>query len=88
MKYINAESVLPEALIKEIQKYTQGFCVYIPLDSKKKGWGENSGSKDSIKTRNAAIRDRFRLGHSVEALAEAYFLSHHSIKKIVYVKEP
>ena len=30
MNYINAKAVLPEELIKEIQKYVNGISLYIP----------------------------------------------------------
>ena len=31
MKYINANVILPEKLIEEIQKYIQGKYIYIPM---------------------------------------------------------
>ena len=31
MKYINANVILPEKLIEEIQKYIQGKYIYIPI---------------------------------------------------------
>ncbi len=31
MKYINANMILPEKLIEEIQKYIQGKYIYIPI---------------------------------------------------------
>lgn len=32
MKYINANVILPEKLIEEIQKYIQGKYIYIPIN--------------------------------------------------------
>ena len=43
MKYINADIILPEELLKEVQKYVQGGMVYIPKpEGLRKKWGENS----------------------------------------------
>ena len=46
MKYIKADSVLPIALVEELQSYIQGGYIYVPSrkDSKKK-WGELSGCR-------------------------------------------
>lgn len=40
MSYVNADEVLPEDLIREIQKYVDGKVLYIPRRSEKAmGWG-------------------------------------------------
>lgn len=50
MKYINADIILPEELLKEVQKYVQGGMVYIPKpEGLRKKWGENSGSRVYLK---------------------------------------
>lgn len=88
MKYVNADLVLPEALLQEIQKYVHGELVYIPKPKgQHKKWGENSGSRKQLSERNAEIRRRFRAGETVSQLAECFFLSSCSIKKIVYAKK-
>ena len=38
MKYINAAEILPEQLLKELQKYVDGKVLYIPKASGKKEW--------------------------------------------------
>ncbi len=87
MKYVNAEEVLPKNLIDEIRKFTQGTCVYIPSDPRcKKKWGESSGIRTSIQARNEIIRTKYRQGYRVDELSEEFFLSIHSIQKIVYKK--
>lgn len=43
MKYEHANDVLPEALVREIQKYAAGKLLYIPSTSGKRAWGEASG---------------------------------------------
>lgn len=46
MKYTSAEDVLPEELLKEIQKYVQGRMVYIPTsEGSRKKWGEKWGTE-------------------------------------------
>ncbi|WP_462410089.1 CD3324 family protein [Neobacillus sp. Marseille-QA0830] len=85
MKYINANQVLPENLILEIQKYVQGETVYIPKqETEYRKWGTSSGGRQLLDGRNAAIRRSFMSGSSIRQLAEEYYLSTETIKKIVY----
>ena len=85
MKYTNANKVLPEKLIMEIQKYVQGETIYIPKqETKHKKWGTLSGGRRRLDDRNAAIRNAFINGSSIHQLAEEYYLSTDTIKKIVY----
>ncbi|WP_144511865.1 CD3324 family protein [Bacillus sp. FJAT-22090] len=87
MTYRKATSVLPEALLLEIQKYIQGEMIYIPkLDRNYKQWGVNSGERQRIDHRNKLIKKTFKNGTSIQQLAEDYFLSIETIKKIVYTK--
>lgn len=87
MKYIKADSVLPIALVEELQSYIQGGYIYVPSrkDSKKK-WGELSGCRYEIEQRNRKIRKDYQQGKSVDELADIYHLSVHSIRKIIYEK--
>ena len=86
MKYIKADSVLPIALVEELQSYIQGGYIYVPSrkDSKKK-WGELS-CRYEIEQRNRKIRKDYQQGKSVDELADIYYLSVHSIRKIIYEK--
>ena len=85
MKYINANKVLPESLILEIQKYVQGQTVYIPKqETEYRKWGTSSGARQLLDRRNASIRHSFINGSSIQQLAEEYYLSIETIKKIVY----
>ncbi|QAA33422.1 CD3324 family protein [Clostridium manihotivorum] len=87
MRYVKAETILPENLLKEIQKYVQGEYIYIPTENMfRKRWGEKSGARHQINERNVEIRDKYKAGHSVSELAEEFFLSIDSIKKIIYRK--
>lgn len=85
MKSAKIQTILPDSLVREIQKYIQGQNIYIPYKAaKRKKWGENSGSRSKLQARNEKIRDKYRNGYKLKALAEEYFLSVDSIKKIVY----
>ena len=84
MSYKNAIEVIPEALLKDLQRYVDGEYVYIPkLDSKKKKWGENTQSKEVLQIRNNEIYHQYLLGTSTKELAEIYFLSQKTIQKII-----
>ena len=75
------------ALVRELQRYVQGACLYVPVDrAQRKGWGERSGARAMLDRRNEAIRRAFRQGASLEELGEAYHLSPSAIGKIVYWK--
>lgn len=85
MKYVNANKILPEKLILEIQKYVQGETIYIPKqETEYKKWGTLSGGRKLLNERNTAIRNAFVNGSSIDQLAEEYYLSTETIKKIVY----
>ncbi|GGG68799.1 CD3324 family protein [Paenibacillus radicis (ex Gao et al. 2016)] len=87
MKYVNADMILPEPLLKEIQKYIHGAAIYVPRpEGEKTGWGVKSGSRQYIQQRNQSIRRTFTEGATIDQLADQYFLSCDSIKKIVYRK--
>lgn len=87
MKYQNAKAVLPDHLVVELQKYLQGEYLYIPAQKeKRKGWGECSGFRKEIDARNQKIMADYQSGSSIVELADTYFLSVHSIRKIIYRK--
>ena len=85
MKYVNANKVLPEKLIMEIQKYVQGETIYIPKPvTEYRKWGALSGGRQLLDRRNVAIKKSFISGCSIQQLADEYYLSTETIKKIVY----
>ena len=84
MKYRKASDVLPDELLKEVQKYVDGEALYFPKLKARKTWGENTGARNYYKQRNDEIRRKFSGGASVDALAREYNLSVDSIRKIVY----
>lgn len=87
MKYNNAKEVLPKELMDEVQKYIQGEYLYIPkAEGTRKKWGHNSGYRRTLSIRNDEIRKAFKKGATIDELADQYYLSQNTIKKIVYQK--
>lgn len=87
MKYVKVDTILPDDLVKEIQKYIQGEYIYIPCQFEaRKKWGEKTGNREYIKNRNQDIRNKFFNGTTISNLALEFFLCESSIKKIVYAK--
>lgn len=84
MKYRNAQEILPDKLLRELQRYVSGETLYIPSSQEKKSWGAVSGSRQYYEDRNRKIKEKFKKGISVSVLAEEFNLSVDSIKKIVY----
>ncbi|MDT8715123.1 hypothetical protein IAI10_00315 [Clostridium sp. 19966] len=88
MDYKNGLEIFPQELLGEIQKYISGGLVYIPqTENKRKEWGELSGVKLELRTRNSEIKQKFYAGVTMETLASEYCLSIETIKKIVYTKK-
>ena len=87
MKYVNAQVILPDALVKELQTYVQGGYIYIPVkQEQQKRWGEVSGYRQELQQRNRQIREECQSGVSMECLSEKYSLSLYAIRKIIYQK--
>ena len=88
MKYVRADSIFPQELLDEMQKYISDGLVYIPkLRKNHMQWGEASGEKKRLESRNNEIRYLFsKAQKSVEKLADEYNLAVETIKNIVYRK--
>lgn len=85
MRYVNAREVLPEPLVRELQKVVPGGCLYVPRDGEsRRRWGEASGYRGELERRNRQIREERADGASIADLADRHGLSVHAIKKIVY----
>ena len=84
MKYKKASDILPDELLREVQKYIDGESLYIPKGKERKKWGEGSGGRRFFLQRNEEIRSRFFHKVPIEDLAEEYSLSYETIRKIVY----
>ncbi|ABX41836.1 CD3324 family protein [Lachnoclostridium phytofermentans] len=84
MSYIKATDVLPEEIIEIIQNYIDGEYIYVPRkENNRKGWGENTKSKDMIILRNLEIYEKYKKGAQIGHLSETYYLSPKSIQKII-----
>ena len=84
MKYENAKDILPASLLEEVQKYAEGKVIYIPKCTKTRGWGEASGYREKLNKRNSLVCNRYSAGRSVLEIAEEFYLSPETVKKIVY----
>ena len=84
MKYENAKDILPSSLLEEVQKYAEGKVIYIPKCTKTRGWGEASGYREKLNKRNSLICNRYSAGRSILEIAEEFYLSPETVKKIVY----
>ena len=84
MSYVNAETVLPKALIQEIQRYVDGQLIYIPRkDENTLSWGEKSGLKEKMAERNQEILYHYHLGKSISQISEMYYLSEKRVQSII-----
>lgn len=82
-RYVNAREVLPESLIREIQKYVKGQQLYIPQTTRE-NWGTSTGIREELRKRNNKITEFFHGGMSLDELAELYNLSQERIRCIIY----
>lgn len=85
-RYVNANEVLPERLVREIQKYVQGQQLYIPRVERQE-WGSQTGIREELDRRNAEIVQRYRSGIDIPDLAEMYRLSEERVRSIIYETE-
>ena len=83
IRYVNAEDILPPALVEEIRRHFPGGALYVPRMGGRARWGESSGLRLELAERNARIREEYRAGADIESLARDYCLSPDSIRKIV-----
>ncbi|QAA32337.1 CD3324 family protein [Clostridium manihotivorum] len=84
MKYEKAENILPHNIIELLQNYIDGGYIYIPRkDENKKSWGENTETKIYLKNRDKEIFNKYSSGVAVKILAEQYFLTESSIRRII-----
>lgn len=84
MCYKNGKDILPQELLKELQKYIQGEIIYIPKTENRKPWGEGNGTRQAIRKRNLEIYDHYKSGKKITELSEMYNLSEDSIRKIIF----
>ncbi len=84
MSYVNADDVLPEYLLTEIQKYVDGQLLYIPRkENCGLAWGEKSGAKEKLAERNDQIFRKYSAGTTLSDLSSEYCLSEKRIQGII-----
>jgi len=84
MAYQNAFELLPEEIVKEIQKYVNGTVLYIPRKPKERlPWGSKTASKEMLQRRNQQIYREYQMGKSTRELAGSYYLDIKSIQRII-----
>jgi len=87
VSYIKAKEILPEELIRQIQKYVDGVYIYIPRKpGTRHAWGQETDYKAELKVRNDRIRSDHAAGKGVAALSRRYHLSEKSIRRILQKK--
>lgn len=84
MGYRNGKEILPDELIRQIQKYVDGESIYIPRkEENRKYWGTNTNSRQQIAIRNREIYEKYKMGYRVVDLAKEYYISTQAIYKIL-----
>jgi Ser/Thr protein kinase RdoA (MazF antagonist) len=82
MNYKNANHILPDRLVQEIQQYIQGQYIYIPIKDKVMNTTPTE-YKQELKKRNEHIYTKSLVGVSNRELADKYHLSASSVRRIV-----
>jgi Mor family transcriptional regulator len=84
MKYVKAQDVLPEEIVKVLQEYIDGEYLYVPRKNENhKAWGEKSGIRNSLQVRNDEIYKKYIEGVTINILTKEYYLSEKSIRRII-----
>ena len=84
MGYRKAEEILPMEIIALIQQYADGISLYIPKKAEtRREWGTNTGIRQELLIRNSEIYQGYCEGSRVSELAQRYFLSEKSIRRII-----
>lgn len=88
MSYASARDIFPENILKIIQEYVDGECIYIPKKEENKiAWGEITQSKEELLVRNKRIYEDYLSGISIINLSETYYLSPKTIQRIISQKK-
>lgn len=84
MRYVKAQDILPAQLLDQLQQYVDGAYLYVPRKQENRlAWGERTQSKRETAERNRDIYRRSLAGECPERLAEAYFLTEKTIRRII-----
>ncbi len=84
MRYARAQDILPAELITQLQQYVDGAYLYVPRrEESRLGWGDRTHSKEETAARNRAIFREAQRGRSAAELADDYFLTEKTIRRIL-----
>ncbi len=84
MGYIKAEDILPEDVLKLVQRYVDGQMLYIPRrPGQHKSWGAGTQTREALKNRNRKIYTEYMSGMTLTQLSGKYFLTEKSIQRII-----
>ena len=84
MSYKRADEILPQELLKILQKYAGGELIYVPkCGETRRKWGTNTGTRENLYHRNKQILAEYENGATTKELAERYFLTEKSIQRII-----
>lgn len=84
MRYVRAQDILPTELLTQLQQYVDGAYLYIPRKQENRlSWGDRTQSKRETAARNGDIYRRSLDGETPVQLAEAYFLTEKTIRRII-----
>lgn len=84
MSYIKAEDILPRELLRQLQQYADGTCIYIPRKAEnRQSRGCSPAYREELRQRNQQIRHDRRMGLTTRQLSEKYHLSEKSISRIL-----
>ena len=84
MRYIRAQDVLPADLLNQLQQYVDGAYLDSPRrEENRLAWGQRTNSKSETAGRNREIYRRALAGETAAQLAEAYFLTEKTIRRIL-----
>ena len=91
MGYMRAEDILPEEIIALVQQYIDGQSIYIPRKAEcHKAWGAGTETRNDLMIRNRQIYELYQSGMTAMELAEKFFLTEKSVRRIIrtYIASP
>ena len=82
MAYRNAKDLLPPELYARVHALVGEGLIYFPA-LEHRPWGEVSGTRATLRARNAAIREEYLAGSGIYELSRRYHLAPSTIRGIV-----
>lgn len=84
MGYRRADEILPDDILKMLQKYVSGESIYVPKDTDtRQKWGANTGTRERLYLRNKQILIEYQQGITTKELAQRYYLTEKSVQRIL-----